>query len=73
MDKLLGGIKDLSAIKKYLAAINQTTDDFLVAYDIREDIVHFFAPIHERFRVGAFKTQELPFDDLLSALPWKKL
>ena len=35
MDKILNGVKDFGTIKRYLEAINQTTDDFLFVYDNR--------------------------------------
>lgn len=51
MDKILNAVKDFDSIKKFLTAINQTTDDFLFAYDIPNDQIQFFGPIDKRFRI----------------------
>ena len=45
MDKILNGVKDFGTIKRYLEAINQTTDDFLFVYDIKNNQNHFFGSI----------------------------
>jgi hypothetical protein len=44
MDKLLNAVKDFSAIKRCLEAINQTTDDFLYMFDIPNNQLQFFWP-----------------------------
>ncbi len=64
MDKLLDEVKDLSAIKKYLAAINQTTDDYLFAFDIPRNTLQFFGPIGASFAIE----QECLLDTFLTVV-----
>ena len=66
MDKFLGAVKDFSSIKRYLAAINQTTDDYLVALDISTGIIQFFGPIKEHFNIGVSEDNSVPLDDFLA-------
>ena len=65
MDKLLNDLKDFSAIKRYLEAINQTTDDFLYMYDIKEDQLQFFGPITAMFKVGGPEREVRSFKEIL--------
>ena len=65
MDKLLNAVKDFSVIKRYLEAINQTTDDFLYMYDIPNDRLQFFGHIHESFKVCSAQHGEKSFEDCL--------
>ena len=65
MDNLLGSIKDIAVIKKCLAAINQTTDDFLFAFDIPGEQVEFFGPINEFFELGDTEKNKGSFEDFL--------
>lgn len=51
MDKILEGVNNFSEIKKFLEAINQTTDDFLFVYDIKNDQNQFFGPIDNVFDI----------------------
>jgi len=66
MDKLLNAVKDFSVIKRYLEAINQTTDDFLYMYDIPNDRLQFFGHIHESFKVCSAQHGERSFEDCLA-------
>lgn len=51
MDKILNTAKDFSEVKKILEAINQTTDDFLFVYDIKNNKNQFFGPIYDVFDI----------------------
>lgn len=68
MDKILNAVKDFDSIKKFLTAINQTTDDFLFAYDIPNDQVQFFGPIDERFNIRNPGNSTNTFEDLLEVV-----
>ena len=66
MDNLLREVKDFSAIKKYLEAINQTTDDFLYMYDIKENSLQFFGNINKVFNVNGVDREGKTIEDILS-------
>ncbi len=66
MDKLLNAVKDFSAIKRYLEAINQTTDDFLYMFDIPNNRIQFFGNIGEVFRAKGMESDFMTFDEILS-------
>lgn len=66
MDKLLDAIKDYSAIKRYLEAINQTTDDFLYMFDIPNDRLQFFGKIRDVFKISDSDSSVIAFDELIS-------
>ena len=66
MDKLLDAVKDFSAIKRYLEAINQTTDDFLYMYDIPNNQLQFFGNIYDVFKMGNSESETRKFEEILS-------
>lgn len=66
MDKLLDAVKDFSAIKRYLEAINQTTDDFLYMYDIPNNQLQFFGNIYDAFKMGGPESGMRKFEEILS-------
>lgn len=66
MDKLLNAVKDLTAIKKYLEAINQTTDDFLYMFDIPNNRIQFFGNFENTFKAGDSGSGGMAFEDILS-------
>ncbi|MBQ4137226.1 MAG: EAL domain-containing protein [Clostridia bacterium] len=66
MDKLLNAVKDFSAIKKYLAAINQTTDDYLFVIDIKSNRIQFFRSVDEFFNIKGSDEQVCTLEDVIS-------
>ena len=66
MDKLLDAVKDFSAIKRYLEAINQTTDDFLYMYDIPNNQLQFFENIYDVFKMGNSESETRKIEEILS-------
>ena len=66
MDKILNGIKDFGTIKRYLEAINQTTDDFLFVYDIKNNQNHFFGSITDVFDIGSPDKETVTAEELLA-------
>lgn len=68
MDKILGGVKDFSDIKKYLAAINQTTDDFLYVFDFSNHQIEFFGPIYNSFNINQIEQQICTYEEFLSVV-----
>ncbi len=66
MDKLLNAVKDFSAIKRYLEAINQTTDDFLYMFDIPNNRLQFFGKIHDVFKISGPEANVRAFEEILS-------
>jgi len=68
MDNLLGSVKDYSTIKKYLAAINQTTDDFLFMFDLPENRIQFFGHISDTFELKSAESGGTTHEELLSVV-----
>ncbi len=68
MDKILNAVKDFDSIKRFLTAINQTTDDFLFAYDIHNDQMQFFGLIDERFNIRKPGNNTNTFEELLKVV-----
>lgn len=66
MDKILNGVKDFGTIKRYLEAINQTTDDFLFVYDIKNNQNHFFGSINDVFDIGSPDKETVTAEELLA-------
>lgn len=66
MDKILNGVKDFGTIKRYLEAINQTTDDFLFVYDIKNNQNHFFGSINDVFDICSHDSETSTAEELLA-------
>lgn len=66
MDKILNEVKDFSTIKKYLEAINQTTDDFLFVFDIPNNQNQFFGPIDDVFAIRKPYSTVNTFEEMLA-------
>ena len=66
MDKILSGVKDFGTIKRYLEAINQTTDDFLFVYDIKNNQNQFFGSINDVFDIGEPGSETITVEELLA-------
>lgn len=66
MDNLLSAIKDFDAIKRCLAAINQTTDDFLFVFEIKDGKLEFFGPINDTFEMNFAETNIGTFGEFLA-------
>ena len=66
MDKILNGVKDFATIKRYLEAINQTTDDFLFVYDIQNNQNQFFGSINDVFDIGEPGSETITSEELLA-------
>ena len=66
MDKILNGVKDFGTIKRYLEAINQTTDDFLFVYDIQNNQNQFFGSINDVFDIGEPGSETITAEELLA-------
>ena len=66
MDKLLNAVKDFSTIKRYLEAINQTTDDFLFMFNIPDSKLQFFGTINEVFEISRSESLIGVIEDMLS-------
>lgn len=68
MDKILNAIKDFSAIKQVLEAINKTTDDFLFVYDIKNDQTQFFGSIDNVFAIREPGSITNTFEQMLAII-----
>ena len=55
-----------SSIKEFLEQINQTTDDFLFLYDIKNDRNQFFAAVDEVFAIGKPGSTTNTFAEMLA-------
>ena len=66
MDKLLNAVKDFASIKRYLEAINQTTDDFLYMYDIPNNRFQIFGHICDVFQIDGTGNQIRELKEILS-------
>jgi len=68
MDKLLNAVKDFETIKRYLEAINQTTDDYLFVLDIPNDQIQIFGNISEYFDINNSGNNVLSTRDILGII-----
>ena len=66
MDNIFNGILGFSSIKEFLEQINQTTDDFLFLYDIKNDRNQFFAAVDEVFAIGKPGSTSNTFAEMLA-------
>lgn len=68
MDKLLNAVKDFSTIKRYLEAINQTTDDYLFMLDIPNEKIQIFGNISEYFEINDSDSSVIEIREMLSVI-----
>lgn len=68
MDKLLNAVKDFSTIKRYLEAINQTTDDYLFMLDIPNNNIQIFGNISEYFEINDADSQIMDLGEILAVI-----
>ncbi len=64
----MNGSKDYSAVKRYLALVNQTTDDFLFLFDIPKNENWFFGDIDKAFAVRRPGSEVNTFEEMLEAV-----
>ena len=68
MDKLLNAVKDFSTIRRYLEAINQTTDDYLFMLDIPNDQIQIFGNISDYFEISNSDSTTIEIQDMLAVI-----
>ena len=68
MDKLLNAVKDFSTIKRYLEAINQTTDDYLFMLDIPNNNIQIFGNISEYFEINDADSPIMDLSEILAVI-----